>query len=55
MPSKKHICGKRYTQVRKMGDFIGLVCSKCGVVGNNTWDIREQLRYRDLVKGIVKV
>jgi hypothetical protein len=31
MPSMKHDCEKRLTQVRKYGRFAGLYCSHCKV------------------------
>lgn len=33
MPSKKHECGKRYTQVRDVyGKFRGFACTRCRVM-----------------------
>lgn len=31
MASKHHTCGKRLTQVHRMGKFEGLYCTKCKI------------------------
>lgn len=57
MSSMKHSCGKRYTQVKRMGKFVGLFCSECCVFPKPDkdvkWNLRSALKYREMERGIV--